>query len=281
MLGQLAAEHRPGGPGGARSGPRRSCATPLALPVHDRALVRPGRPAARRLAGGRRRRIARMPESTEQILHPEKYAADEAPVAVDLPADLATQLGAGWSVPLEDTFGELQIGIWLRESGVAQGGRATAAAAGWGGDRLAVVEGPTAPGPSSSRRPGTRRPTPPSSPTRPTRRSRAWRSAARVSSPAGRRRRASLVASSDVALLALDAIVGGDRRLTRRPTARAGLHRLGRGDPEQAERVRQRDPRGARRARAAPRTAPARRRRRPARRGRRRGRSSRARSRRP
>ncbi len=28
---------------------------------------------------------ARMPESTEQILHPEKYAAGEAPVAVDVP----------------------------------------------------------------------------------------------------------------------------------------------------------------------------------------------------
>ena len=58
-----------------------------------------------------------------------------------LPADLATRLGTGWSVPLQDTFGEFQLGIWLREAGVASGD-ATAAAAGWGGDRLAVVEGP-------------------------------------------------------------------------------------------------------------------------------------------
>jgi hypothetical protein len=84
----------------------------------------------------------RMPVSTEQILHPEKYTDDEAPVAVDLPEDLATQLGDGWSVPLEDTFGELQIEDWLRESGVKQATAATAAA-GWGGDRLAVAKGPS------------------------------------------------------------------------------------------------------------------------------------------
>lgn len=83
----------------------------------------------------------RMPESTEQILHPEEYQANEHPVAVDLPEDLAGQLGAGWSVPLEDTFGEFQLGIWLREAGLTEPA-ATTAVAGWGGDRLAVVEGP-------------------------------------------------------------------------------------------------------------------------------------------
>ena len=82
-----------------------------------------------------------MPASTEQILHPEKYTAGEAPVAVTMPADLATRLGTGWSVPLQDTFGEYQMGLWLREGGVAKA-KATAAAAGWGGDRLAVMEGP-------------------------------------------------------------------------------------------------------------------------------------------
>ena len=83
----------------------------------------------------------RMPASTEQILHPEAYEAGEDPVPVDLPDDLAAQLGSDWSVPLEDTFGELQLGIWLREMGVAAD-VAAEAAAGWGGDRLAVVEGP-------------------------------------------------------------------------------------------------------------------------------------------
>jgi len=84
---------------------------------------------------------ARMPESTEQILHPEKYKAGEAPVKVALPADLAERLGPGWSVSMQDTFGELQLGIWLREGGVKTA-TADTAVAGWGGDRLAVVEGP-------------------------------------------------------------------------------------------------------------------------------------------
>jgi hypothetical protein len=83
----------------------------------------------------------RLPESTEQILHPEKYAAGEAPVEVALPTDLATRLGSGWSVPMQDTFGEFQTGVWLREGGVADAA-AKDAAAGWGGDRLAVVNGP-------------------------------------------------------------------------------------------------------------------------------------------
>ena len=47
----------------------------------------------------------RMPASTEQILHPDKYTANEAPVSVEVPADLAKRLGSGWSVPLQDTFG--------------------------------------------------------------------------------------------------------------------------------------------------------------------------------
>ncbi len=83
----------------------------------------------------------RMPESTEQIMHPEKYAANEAPVTLALPADLPKRLGTGWTVPLQDTFGEFQTGIWLREGGVPSVA-ALDAAAGWGGDRLAVVKGP-------------------------------------------------------------------------------------------------------------------------------------------
>ena len=83
----------------------------------------------------------RLPESTEQILHPEKYEAREEPVEVALPDDLAAELGIGWSVALEDTFGELQLGIWLRETGRSPQ-EASGAAAGWGGDRLAVLQGP-------------------------------------------------------------------------------------------------------------------------------------------
>ncbi len=85
--------------------------------------------------------FTKMPQSTEQIIHPEKYTAGESPVKVTLPTDLAARLGSGWTVPLQDTFGEFQLGIWLRENGVASAD-ATKAAAGWGGDRLAVMEGP-------------------------------------------------------------------------------------------------------------------------------------------
>lgn len=81
----------------------------------------------------------RLPESTEQILHAEAYANDDRPVDVKLPTDLAKSLGAGWSVPLQDTFGEWQTGIWLREGGAVE---PATAAAGWGGDRLAVINGP-------------------------------------------------------------------------------------------------------------------------------------------
>ena len=84
------------------------------------------------------------PESTEQVLHPAKYDAHEKPVAVSVPADLARRLGAGWKVSFQDTLGEFQLGIWLAD---ASGGRvdseeATTAAAGWGGDRAALLEGP-------------------------------------------------------------------------------------------------------------------------------------------
>jgi len=42
---------------------------------------------------------------------------------------------------MEDTFGELQLGIWLRAAGVSTAAAETATT-GWGGDRLAVVDGP-------------------------------------------------------------------------------------------------------------------------------------------
>ncbi|MDQ6794047.1 MAG: hypothetical protein M3067_04380 [Chloroflexota bacterium] len=81
------------------------------------------------------------PASTEQILHPEKYTAHEAPVAVALPADLAGRMGSGWKLSLQDTLGEFQLGIWLR-SAVDGVPAASAAVSGWGGDRVALLDGP-------------------------------------------------------------------------------------------------------------------------------------------
>jgi hypothetical protein len=81
------------------------------------------------------------PDSTEQVLHPEKYTAHEEPVAVAIPADVAIRLGKGWASAGQDTLGELVLGIWLGQGGIARPD-ATSAAAGWGGDRLVVLRGP-------------------------------------------------------------------------------------------------------------------------------------------
>ena len=82
----------------------------------------------------------RPPASTEQVLHPEKYTAGEAPIAVAYPKDLAARLGTGWSVAMEDTLGEFQLGVWLESTGKVPSATATAAAQGWGGDRVVLVE---------------------------------------------------------------------------------------------------------------------------------------------
>ena len=79
------------------------------------------------------------PNSTEQILHVDAYFARDEPVDVRLP-DLGNALGTGWERTLEDTFGEMQMQVFLQ--GVAPIGDANTAAAGWGGDRLETWEGP-------------------------------------------------------------------------------------------------------------------------------------------
>ena len=86
--------------------------------------------------------FADPPDSTEQILHAEKYATREDPVAVAIPGDLAARLGSGWAVAAQDTLGELILRVWLTNAGVAPGS-ARPAAAGWGGDRAALLRGPS------------------------------------------------------------------------------------------------------------------------------------------
>jgi hypothetical protein len=84
--------------------------------------------------------FGRPPDSTEQVLHPDKYRAAEPPDPVTLPKTLAATLGRGWAVTAQDTLGELMLRTWLTESGVS-GTTAATAAAGWGGDRLALLVG--------------------------------------------------------------------------------------------------------------------------------------------
>jgi hypothetical protein len=84
------------------------------------------------------------PDSTEQVIHPEKYLDAEEPMAVaglDLAAGLATRVGGDWEEVEETTIGEAMVAIWLEELGVNDR-TATVAAAGWGGDTLTVATAP-------------------------------------------------------------------------------------------------------------------------------------------
>ena len=85
--------------------------------------------------------FADPPDSTEQILHPEKYLTREAPLKVTVPSAVPDALGAGWTMVSQDTLGELVLRIWLSDGGVASAA-ARRATAGWGGDRLALYRGP-------------------------------------------------------------------------------------------------------------------------------------------
>ena len=80
-----------------------------------------------------------LPQSTEHILHPEKYLAGEAPVAVEVP-DLSPVLGEGWTQTSLDTMGEFLLMSYL-ETDVAPD-QAFLAAEGWGGDIYSLLKGP-------------------------------------------------------------------------------------------------------------------------------------------
>ena len=79
-----------------------------------------------------------LPQSTEQILHPEKYFAREAPLKVNLP-ELGKSLGRGWARLDYDVNGEWGYFQILEEFLHAEKESQTAVA-GWGGDRFALYE---------------------------------------------------------------------------------------------------------------------------------------------
>lgn len=81
---------------------------------------------------------ARPPVSTEQILHPEKYAAGEAPVRVGLPQTVDRLKAAGWTYRFRTVLGELGTALVLESHLPREDHEATAA--GWGGDTVAVFE---------------------------------------------------------------------------------------------------------------------------------------------
>ncbi|WP_437688405.1 hypothetical protein [Sorangium sp. So ce176] len=76
-----------------------------------------------------------LPETTEQLLHPDKLAAREPAVEVAVPT--AAALGPGFRVVFDDVMGEQALRIAF--AAYAHRDAAIGAAAGWGGDRFAVA----------------------------------------------------------------------------------------------------------------------------------------------
>lgn len=78
-----------------------------------------------------------LPQSTEQIIHFDKYAAGEMPIKVELP-DISKQLGADWKRIDADVNGEFGYSLILAE--FINKKEARQAAAGWGGDQSVLYE---------------------------------------------------------------------------------------------------------------------------------------------
>ncbi|MCA9892297.1 MAG: hypothetical protein KC615_04905 [Anaerolineae bacterium] len=85
--------------------------------------------------GGVNSAFANPPASTEQILHPEKYLANELPATIALP-DVSSELGEGWQIISQGRMGEFYLQQYLLT--VLRGSVARPAAAGWGTDALAI-----------------------------------------------------------------------------------------------------------------------------------------------
>ena len=84
--------------------------------------------------------FTKLPQSTEQILHADKYFSYEAPVKLRLP-NFRRALGPGWKRIDSDVNGEWGYYLVLDEY-LKNTSESRTAAAGWGGDRFAIYEGP-------------------------------------------------------------------------------------------------------------------------------------------
>ena len=115
--------------------------------THWWGLASPYREGADVLAGLRQRHGWRMingllrepPDSTEQVLHLDKFSSDEQPLAlVGLEALQALVLTPDrWQEPRSDRMGEDWLGSFIHTA-ARSSERAVAAAAGWGGDQLVL-----------------------------------------------------------------------------------------------------------------------------------------------
>ena len=82
--------------------------------------------------------FTKLPQSTEQILHADKYFAHEAPQKLAVP-DFRTVLGPAWKRIDYDVNGEWGYFLILDEF-LNNQAESKQAAAGWGGDRFALYE---------------------------------------------------------------------------------------------------------------------------------------------
>ncbi len=82
--------------------------------------------------------FTKLPQSSEQILHPEKYFAYEAPQKLTLP-DFKPTLGPSWKRIDYDVNGEWGCFLILDEF-LNDQAESKQASAGWGGDRFALYE---------------------------------------------------------------------------------------------------------------------------------------------
>jgi len=83
----------------------------------------------------------RLPQSTEHILHPQKYVDDEAPLRVDIPS-FEGALGAEWRLLRVNSLGEwttyLMLSYGADLAAQVEPNTGAEAAAGWGGDSYQV-----------------------------------------------------------------------------------------------------------------------------------------------
>ena len=85
--------------------------------------------------------VLRPPRSTAQLLHVERYLADDMP---QIPTPLQPQLGREWVLNATDTLGEALLHLTLLEwsSGAISAGEITESVSHWRGDLLQVWSGP-------------------------------------------------------------------------------------------------------------------------------------------
>jgi hypothetical protein len=81
--------------------------------------------------------ILRPPRSTEQVLHPERYVAQDAPLVL---VPMAPEFGQNWTLTTTETIGEALMGLTVVEW--SNGELQRDAVLDWGGDLLQVWQGP-------------------------------------------------------------------------------------------------------------------------------------------